>query len=766
MNLKPINLFPYQIKALSRFYHRNHPVNIPPKSITYANYWEEQRKRCIEGLWVNDKGTWVFMTPKLYFYINYTLIVDEERNRFSPSLRDIEWIIFTYILCVDGFSGFEFDDEYTCIEIVDSISKNKKLDEIELASIPPSAYNSEGKLKKYINAWDYLTNHYLLDKPASQPLGRALYENQRSNAMILSSRGIGKSMCVFVGDFLHEFLLGGIRSIDELNKINNELLFGMGSGDSRQLQRSLNAISGFYYNQPGKYFYSDPKEKPVMGSFYKRIQGSFEIGKEVQHVLKSRANEKVLLGATVQMVALTSDKTKIGAGDRFRRVYVEEVGFLSNVLEVHRANKDSLKVGRKRVGSAYYIGTGGDLKAIQQPKMMAENPASYDIFGIPNYWKNPNKKIALFIPWYYADDKYKDSNGNTKIELSFAKCLSDRAELKTKLDSASYDSELSFNPLHPDELLRPGSKSRLPRQQAADQLSKIDTYDIFKRRAIIGKLSYDPLEKTGVRFDVDLNDSLKPILEYKVSDDDIGIDKEGAFIAFEYPPEFIPEGLYWLIYDPAKQSGDGPSYHSVIVYKFFHSGQEGGMYDCIVAEWIGRYEKLDDNYDMVIKIAKFFNAKIFPEINVAGFVEYCSRKRYWSMLEGDAYLLEQEINPNGKRSYYKVGFIMNERKKNWCIDKLASWLLEVKEVDSITSLPRSITMDWILSKRILNEIINYDPEYGNYDHISSLLGLMLLIGKLGDTPIDTDQNEDIYNTDDVDIVYSGNTMQRCKFLTI
>ena len=163
------------------------------------------------------------------------------------------------------------------------------------------------------------------------------------------------------------------------------------------------------------------------------------------------------------------------------------------------------------------------------------------------------------------------------------------------------------------------------------------------------------------------------------------------------------------------------------------------MEDNIVAEWIGRLDRLDDHYDLVINIAKYFNAKIFPEVNIAGFVEYCSRTENWGMLEGDAALLEKEINPKGKRDHYKVGFRMSARKKLWCLRKLKDWLLEVKEKDPVTGVPIARTIDRILSPRILEEVINHNSN-DNFDHISSLLGLMLLIGKLdGEDPIDLDE---------------------------
>lgn len=768
------SLFPYQIKDINNFYYRNHPVGLHPQSPGFKRYWNPFLKYIIEGRWVDDNGTWVYMMPKLFFYANYAKIANKDREEIHPDLRDNEWIIFTYMLCVEGFSGFELDEEYTCHVSVKKYEEDKgSLDAVELSKIPESAKHKNGGYKKYVEAWDYLTTHYLIDHKPDKPLGHALYDNQRYNACIMTARGIGKSVSMFIGDFLHELITGGIKRVSELESINKRLLFGMGSAMAPQLQRSINNAKYSWFNQPGQYKFRDPKKAPYMGPLFKKLQGTWEVGGDLNHIIKRRSGDVDIQGSSIQMVALTKDRTKIGAGDRFRRIYVEEFGFSKNAIDVHGANKDSLLSEGYRVGSAVYLGTAGDMKAIKQPKAMFEHPSAYDIYGMPNYWKNVGKRIGLFIPKIYALRDYKDANGNTNVKLAYDAVMRQRKKDKDELDSVSYELEVMFNPLSPEEMMRPGNSSMLPKQEAQEQLNDLEAYDIFRNRAQIGKIVWNPLSSTGVDWKKDMSMTLKPILETKIDDTTSNTNKDGAVIIYEQPPDYIPDDLYWVIYDPAAKSGDGESFHSVIVYKHFYTGKEKTMYDTVVAEWIGRKERLDDNYQEVIKLAKYYNARIFPEINVAGFVEYCNKNNYSHLLEGDAYQLEQEIHGNSaiKRSYYKVGFQMNGRKKNWALKKLRDWLLEVKEVDALSGAPILRTIDWILSPRILNEIIEYtdDPDE-NYDHISSLLGLMLLLGKLdGRPPVNLDEyDENRFESELVPMInYENNhtrTPDRCRFL--
>lgn len=1155
------SLFPYQIKRRDNFYFRDHPKGLHPRSPLFDKYWGEIERGIIEGRWIDDEGHWVYMPPKLFFYINYAKIVDKDRNERHPDLRDNEWIIFTYLMCCEGFSGFEGDTEYTCHDYIRRyeisqdirIKKHKReqeeLNAIEFASIPESCKKDDGTFKKYIDPWHYLTRHYLIEEPPSRPLGHALYENSMKNAVILSARGIGKALhpeekvrvkngwtsikelqvgdavygrdgkltnvtavynhknltfyriklrdgreieacedhlwlvwdkyarrknekgkrgdyvvkstkelvesgyrhqrtdskhlakygeakkvyefryalplnqslgdekdsdlkippytmgvllgdgglshksvtittadvdiakrvagevdslgyvlnkhrsndygynvtlaskrgipspyrilqsyglaftksadkfipdeylyssedqrmsllkglmdtdgyssdtgtieyyttspqladdvmslvrslgigcklstkktsyrdgngnkikcrdcfvirmftdkavftldrkleylkheksksgqsryersyivdiekvkgthdgvCItvdnedstyitkdyivthnsfttFVGDCGHEFITSGIKRMDEIADVNKRLNFGMGSAAGPQLQRSIDNLKSWYYNMPGQYEYMDGKPL-YMGPFFKKVQGSWVVGDKIQHIVKRKSGVNEILGSSIQMVALTKDRLKIGAGDRFRRIYCEEFGFLSNAIDVHGANKDSLQSMGEKIGIAVYLGTGGDMEAIHQPKKMFEHPDAYDIFGIPNYWKAPDKKIGLFIPKEYALLQYKDRNGNTKMKEAHDHIIKQREKDLEELDSVSYELEIMFNPLTPDEILRPSSGSILPKQEAQEQLNFLENYDVFRKRAQVGSLRYNPVEPRGVEWRKDMTLTMRPILEWARDESQERINKEGAVIIYEQPNEYIPDGLYWLLYDPAKQSGDAESYHSVLVYKTFYSGPEDSMYDTIVAEWIGRKETLDDNFEHVIKIAKYFNARIFPEINVPGFVDWCRKNNHRHLLEGDAYHLEQEIHGRSsiKRSYYQVGFQMNERKKLWCMRKLRDWLMETKQVDALTGVPLKRTINTILSPRILNEIIAHqDDRKLNFDHISSLLGLMLLIGKIeGRPPVDIEKDGTEEMLDSVLVNHINKernqnyeTGQRCKFL--
>jgi intein/homing endonuclease len=191
-----VDLFPYKIKNRDNFIFRDHPVNLNPNSFRFKQYWEDFLKLCLEGKWVNDEGTWVFMMPKLFFYINYVVLSDEERNRINPRLRDNEWIAFTYFLCSEGFSGFEGDDKYTCNKYVGKLQRGELLQKFEQKALDEDKFvkTESGEYKQYVDPWVYLTETYLITDKRDKPLGQPIYSNGYYNVMMLCARAVGKAL--------------------------------------------------------------------------------------------------------------------------------------------------------------------------------------------------------------------------------------------------------------------------------------------------------------------------------------------------------------------------------------------------------------------------------------------------------------------------------------------------------------------------------------------------------------------------------------------
>src|SRR5690606_5027768 len=230
---------------------------------------------------------------------------------------------------------------------------------------------------------------------------------------------------MFVGDLAYEHLLGDCESISDFGKNTTPLNFLAVSGDAQVLDRSIKALQLFYENQPGKYVKAHPsdprRDLPFNGVLYKQMQGQWETGgSKLQHIVKRKSGTPLIVGNSLEFRPIGEGKFKVGAGDRFRRFYCEEAG-LTDPVSFYRFIKDSMKVGDEHIGSYFALGTSGDIKLVQPLASMVNSPSAYDIFSIPDYWRNPDKRIALFIPTPYSYRDYYDAQGNLKVELAYNK---------------------------------------------------------------------------------------------------------------------------------------------------------------------------------------------------------------------------------------------------------------------------------------------------------------------------------------------------------
>jgi hypothetical protein len=761
-----IDLFPYKVKNRKLFYHRDHPKNLSPHSFKYKKYWyNDFLNPCLEGKWVFDKdednkldeGTWVYIPPKLFFYVNYPFIVDKRRNPVNAYLRDNEWIIFTYLLCAEGFSGFEDDDKYTCNRYLKKLIDGKKLTDFDKKKIDnnPFLKKPNGEWKEYVDPWIYLTEVYLITDKRNKPLGRPIvdlmpdedtgelrpvgYSNGYYNVIILAARTLGKSFSVFIGEFLHEWIFGDVRRFEDRADMNKPALYGIASSDSAALGKTLEAFERAYNLQPGMYDYpkksqaKSEKSKKRWGAYYKKFTGSWKTTSRssIIHELKSKSpQQKPLKGGQAQVQIIQRSDVKAFTGDRYKRQYIEEVGFQSNLKSIYASAKDAILVDGEWVGQLIMLGTGGDMEAIREPKEIFENPELYNIFPIPNYWEKGNKKCGLFLCTLYKG-KNRDNDGNTDLKTELFVEIAKRIEEKKQKSILDFSNDLMWNPLYPKELLRPTTKLNIPKSGIQDHLRDLTAMQLgggsyFEKFSSIGTLE-DSVN--GIYFKSDFSGNLEPILKY--GDEEKIENKNGAWIIYEAPMLNAPEGLYYILIDPIRRSIGGSSLQAIYVYKSDYAFDNEGMFDTIVASFVGRRDNIDDGFYEAIKAASYYNGKIFSENNAEGFAEYVLRKNYEHFMlptPWNSIALSRGITPQKlRKSGYQFGYDAHERTNIWNLYKLGEWLNKEIEWDK-DGICILRNYHRIKDPRFLSELVSFEIENKtNFDAVSAMMGLPLIL---------------------------------------
>ena len=449
-----------------------------PDSSNYITFWREQKKRCIEGFWAQDtkdpedKGSWRYMPPQLYFYANFGTILHKPvgaprtapRQKVRPNLDDIDWEFFYAWLIARGFSGFDGDEEFTCCRDV-NVYEQDGLD----YDIPSSAYTKDGKIKSYIDAKEYLLKtHYKM-------LGKPLYDNTALNLMVLGTRGGGKSYWMSQGCALHEVLFDGLKYYDPTNKTVSTAEICVGSAIAAKSSEMLQKTQMGMDNLPGVWKKGTSEEVPA--PFYRKMSGTlspnnvknpwkFEYEKKINGEWK-----KVGSGSNIKHVVYTIENPEAAAGGRYSVSIVEEVGLTNNLLVIHGSNDATMRIEHK-FGSGLYGGTGGNIEKIIESEIIFRDPDGYDMVSFDDTWENSGK-IGLFIPAHRGDRKYKDENGNTK-EVEALREYEARREKKRKAKSSSaLELEQMNYPLKPSEIFLNKAVNKFSVKDARAVLSEL-----------------------------------------------------------------------------------------------------------------------------------------------------------------------------------------------------------------------------------------------------------------------------------------------------
>lgn len=740
-------LFP-KINNLQGIIVKEHPT-LHPDSKAYLDYWRDQKKKCIEGLWYEDlKDQWRYCYGPLYFYANMGTIIrtdhkSKSRKKSRPFIRDVEWIIFTDYIIARGFSGFEDDDEY---------SSNYAISYNDTDNLTPNCYNKSGKLKTFISPLENLHRLH------SKPLGRPLYENEASNVFVLGSRGLGKSYCV-AHIIACELLMDGQKTYDINNKSKAEIFVGAFKADKSS--ELLSKVELILSELPGSYGKGkDFRPSPL----YKEMSGTLKNGNTkspFEHKYKKRENGTWVTagsGSKILHEVFTIENPQAAAGSRPILLVIEEVGLLPNIKEVHGSNTAAQITEGKKMGTSIYIGTGGNMDKIVDSEYMFRRPKDYNIVAHVDEWESTGE-IGLFIPVQYTYEDLKDENGNTNLEKANKRA---EAERKGKKWDALQHQKMNY-PTTPSEMFLSSRGNVFPQDEIQRQLKYVvQNKDTIDRFTSYGTLVYDAEASYGVSFKPDVTGDWTPLIDYPTKK---GTALKGAVVIYEHPPDIIPERLYKIVYDPVKddeitEMGRGVSLAAVYVYKSVQKFD--GLYDQIVAHYVGRFPNTDDVHDMAIKLSIYYNAKIMPEMNLPGFYKYCLSTKRLNAIAPTPFVTIGRVDPNG-RQRLKLGIYMNTALIIQAEQYLIRWLLEERDVildeaGNVKKVKRNI--DFIYDKALLEELLHYN-RYINTDRVSALLLLMLWLEETKEQAVsETGYNEDYHPM--LDYISGGNMFRKNK----
>lgn len=701
-----------------------------PQSLGYSVYWKTHKRRCIEGFWslddsdiqvdvdkvlpqdtLDSQGKWRFMPGNLYFYVNFGTILHKPddapksspKKKIRPLLRDLEWELFYNWLEARGFSGFKDDEKYTCNR--ELIDKNHK------GEYDSTCYNSDGKLKDYIPARDYLRQ--LHDKQ----LGYPLYQNMAQDLFWLGARGLGKSFSVGGGIVLPELLFDGAKIYDE-ESIKNpaKVEIFVGAALSSKSADILSKTKQGMDELPGAF--GDSKEY-VPAPFSKSMAGTLgpnNMKNPWRHEYEKKLGgtwRKFGTGSNIKHGVYTTENPEAAAGGRYMIAVVEEWGLLGNSLAVHGSNTATMMDFPWKFGSGMWLGTGGNVDKIQEAEVMFRDPRGFEALAFNDIWEGTGE-IGWFVPAYYGMNKFKDKNGNTNIEAALA-YIEDRRALKRKSkDSSALALEMMNYPIVPSEMFLNAQGAMFPQAELKAHLANVTAKPHeYENSHYHGELVWDSDGKLKwVKGNQNKLEKQYPIDNNK--------ERPGIIEIIEMPKKDSASDVLRNRYIQGTDTYDDDESRTTSLGSTFIFDT---WTDRIVAEYTGR-RGTKEFYEITRKLNIFYNAVHNYEQNKKGLYTYYDQKNSTHLLCDTP----ESLKDVADISISKVG---NKRKGThaskpinaYGLRLILDWLLTPAYGEGEDS--EILNLHTLHNEGLIRELMNYNPD-GNFDRVSALIMVMIL----------------------------------------
>jgi hypothetical protein len=151
--------------------------------------------------------------------------------------------------------------------------------------------------------------------------------------------------------------------------------------------------------------------------------------------------------------------------------------------------------------------------------------------------------------------------------------------------------------------------------------------------------------------------------------------------------------------------------------------------DTIVAEFTGRKPTANENYEVALKLALFYNAKINYENNLKGLYAYFNNKNMlYLLMETPQILRDQDLVKTVGYGNKALGTPANKAVNAWARKLLADWMVSehktVVDGEDGQTEKATIKLRTIRSIGLLKEAAQWNPD-GNFDRISSM-GMVMI----------------------------------------
>lgn len=520
----------------------------------------------------------------------------------------------------------------------------------------------------------------------------------------LARRGCGKSFCA-AAMLAKRFILG------ESFEVNKRVVSYITATDKAKLTGGDQTLDKFQFYID---FIAENMQWPSRRLYNSLADMNWQMGYKDLNTGTNKGTLNSVVGKSSQ-----NDASKL-RGTRGVLYLFEEAGTFDNLLTLWSNLLPSVSDGESVFGLMYLFGTSGDQQSdFAAMQEIMYNPVGYKTYGLKNVYDKEGQgrpTFTYFFPAYINRSGCYDEQGNSDVTKALLEILVNRYNVKyNSTDINTITKCIAEIPITPQEAILRTRGNIFPVADLTQRLAEIDNDPHAFDDVYVGDLTQEKGGTVSFKLTGD-----QPIRDFPLKDNKVS----GALEIFKMPEKdaqgkVFPQ-RYIIGHDPVdNDEADTMSLSSTFVLDLWT--------DTIVAEYTGRHQFADDNFEMLRKLCIFYNAKALFEGNIKGCFSYFSRMNCLYLLaDTPEYLKDKDIiknigvgnNSKGVKATKPVNDYANRLIRDWLLKPVTIQSGEGGEETTVFNLTR------IRNRALIKELMLYNPDI-NVDRVRAL-GLLML----------------------------------------
>lgn len=520
----------------------------------------------------------------------------------------------------------------------------------------------------------------------------------------LARRGCGKSFCA-AAMLAKRFILG------ESFEVNKRVVSYITATDKAKLTGGDQTLDKFQFYID---FIAENMQWPSRRLYNSLADMNWQMGYKDLNTGTNKGTLNSVVGKSSQ-----NDASKL-RGTRGVLYLFEEAGTFDNLLTLWSNLLPSVSDGESVFGLMYLFGTSGDQQSdFAAMQEIMYNPVGYKTYGLKNVYDKEGQgrpTFTYFFPAYINRSDCYDEQGNSDVTKALLEILVNRYNVKyNSTDINTITKCIAEIPITPQEAILRTRGNIFPVADLTQRLAEIDNDPHTFDDVYVGDLTQEKDGTVSFKLTGD-----QPIRDFPLKDNKVS----GALEIFKMPEKDAQDKVfpqrYIIGHDPVdNDEADTMSLSSTFVLDLWT--------DTIVAEYTGRHQFADDNFEMLRKLCIFYNAKALFEGNIKGCFSYFSRMNCLYMLaDTPEYLKDKDIiknigignNSKGVKATKPVNDYANRLIRDWLLKPVTIQSGEDGEETTVFNLTR------IRNRALIKELMLYNPDI-NVDRVRAL-GLLML----------------------------------------